>query len=123
MGKLWIISGDDDFPIKAKARELAAGFCGGDPDLREQDVFNISIRNIRGHSAGGYMYTAGAKTLQPGQSAEFKGAAKGISKYGMGTAMFAPGTAKAQIIILVNWKWDCKQKPVSQVKDVELEIK
>ena len=30
-------------------------FCGGDPDLREQDVFNISIRNIRGYSAGGYM--------------------------------------------------------------------
>ena len=78
---------------------------------------------VRAHSAGGYMYTAGAKTLQPGQSAEFKGAAKGISKYGMGTAMFAPGTAKAQIIILVNWKWDCKQKPVSQVKDVELEVK
>ncbi len=32
MGKLWIISGDDDFPVKAKARELAAGFCGGEPD-------------------------------------------------------------------------------------------
>ena len=30
-------------------------FCGGDPDRREQDVFNISIRNIRGYSAGGYM--------------------------------------------------------------------
>ena len=30
-------------------------FCGADPDLREQDVFNIVIRNIRGYSAGGYM--------------------------------------------------------------------
>ena len=27
-------------------------FCGGDPDIREQAVFNILIRNIRGYSAG-----------------------------------------------------------------------
>ena len=27
-------------------------FCGGDPDIREQDVFNILIRNIRGYSTG-----------------------------------------------------------------------
>ena len=30
-------------------------FCGGDPDIREQDVFNISIRNVRGYSAGKHM--------------------------------------------------------------------
>ncbi len=32
MGKLLIISGDDEFSVKAKARELAAELCGGDPE-------------------------------------------------------------------------------------------
>ena len=56
-------SGDDLIALTAiGAKPRPAGqiigsthFCGGDPDLREQDVFNISIRNIRGHSSGGYM--------------------------------------------------------------------
>ena len=55
-------SGDDLIALTAIGSEprpagqiVSTHFCGGDPDLREQDVFNISIRNIRGHSAGGYM--------------------------------------------------------------------
>lgn len=32
MGKLYLVSGDDDFAVKAKARELAAGLAGGDPE-------------------------------------------------------------------------------------------
>ena len=32
MGRLCLVSGDDDFAIKAKARELAWELCGGDPD-------------------------------------------------------------------------------------------
>ena len=55
-------SGDDLIALtaiggKPRPAGMIAGthFCGGDPDLREQDVFNISIRNIRGYSAGGYM--------------------------------------------------------------------
>ena len=55
-------SGDDLIALTAigsKPRRagqiVSTHFCGGDPDIREQDVFNISIRNIRGHSAGGYM--------------------------------------------------------------------
>ena len=55
-------SGDDLIALTAigsKPRRagqiVSTHFCGGDPDIREQDVFNISIRNIRGYSAGGYM--------------------------------------------------------------------
>ena len=55
-------SGDDLIALTAigsKPRPagqiVSTHFCGGDPDIREQDVFNISIRNIRGYSAGGYM--------------------------------------------------------------------
>ena len=54
-------SGDDLIALTAigSAPRPAGGkgthFCGGDPDIREQDVFNVSIRNIRGYSAGGYM--------------------------------------------------------------------
>ena len=29
-------------------------FCGGSADTKDDDVFNITIRNIRGHSSGGY---------------------------------------------------------------------
>lgn len=29
-------------------------FCGGREDIREEDVYNITIQNIRGYSAGGY---------------------------------------------------------------------
>ena len=58
-----------------------------------------------------------------GKEIEFKGIAKGFSKYNMGPSIFAPGTAKAQVIMLVNWKWSYKQKSVTQIKDVELEIK
>lgn len=32
MGKLHLISGDDDFSVKAKARDLAAELCGGEPE-------------------------------------------------------------------------------------------
>ena len=32
MGRLCVVSGDDDFAIKAKARELAWELCGGDPE-------------------------------------------------------------------------------------------
>ena len=55
-------SGDDLIALTAigssprpAGRLRSMHFCGGDPDLREQDVFNIVIRNIRGYSAGGYM--------------------------------------------------------------------
>jgi hypothetical protein len=79
---------------------------------------------VRAHTGGGYMYTAGGKTLEPnGKEIEFKGIAKGVTKYNMGPSIFAPGTAKAQVIMLVNWKWNYKQKSVTQIKDVELEIK
>ena len=77
---------------------------------------------VRAHTGGGYMYTGGFKNIKPGQSVEFKGRAKGFSKYNMNGVSFAPGAAKAQVIMLVNWKWSYKQKSVTQIKDVELEI-
>ena len=77
---------------------------------------------VRAHTGGGYMYTGGFKNLTPGQGVKLKGTAKGFSKYNMTAGSFAPGAAKAQIIMLVNWKWNCKQKPVTVIKDVELEI-
>ena len=75
---------------------------------------------VRAHLGGGYMYTGGWKKLAAGQEFEFKGAAKGRAKYGMGSSAWAPGTAKARIIMLVNWD---NPKTVSTVKDIELEIK
>lgn len=42
-------------PNRSAGLIRSSHFCGGDPDLREQDVFNIVIRNIRGYSSGGYM--------------------------------------------------------------------
>lgn len=78
---------------------------------------------VRAHGGGGYMYTGGYKVLNNGQEAEFKGVAKGVNKSGMTSGRWAPGAAKAQIILLVNWKWGSKDKAVAHVKDVELEIK
>ena len=78
---------------------------------------------VRAHSGGGYMYTAGFKMLNNGQEVEFKGIAKGVNKSGMTGDRWAPGAAKAQVLLLVNWKWGSKDKAVAHVKDVELEIK
>ena len=75
---------------------------------------------VRGHMMGGYMYTGGYKTMKEGESFEFKGVAKGRAKYGMPSVAWAPGAVKAEVIILVNWS---NAKAVTQVKDVELEIK
>jgi hypothetical protein len=65
------------------------------------------------------MYTGGNKKLSDGQSAEMKGYAKGQLKYAMRGYSWAPGTAKAQVIMLINWG---NPKGVTQVKDIELEI-
>ena len=75
---------------------------------------------VRAHLGGGYMYTGGWKKLAAGEKFEFKGAAKGRAKYGMGSSAWAPGAVKARIIMLVNWD---NPKTVSTVKDIELEIK
>ncbi|MBR0457749.1 MAG: hypothetical protein IJJ26_00795, partial [Victivallales bacterium] len=54
-------SGDDLIALTAiGAPPRPAGgekthFCGGDPDLNEQHINNILIRNVRGYSAGGYL--------------------------------------------------------------------
>ena len=77
---------------------------------------------VRAHMMGGYMYTAGYKTLKEGESFEFKGVAKGRAKYGMPSTAWAAGAVKAEVIILVNWNSE-GAKAVTQVKDVELEIK
>lgn len=74
---------------------------------------------VRGHCAGGYMYTASYKKLADGQSGELKGVARGRAKYNLGGANWAPGAAKARLLMLVNWG---NRKAVSQIKDVELEI-
>jgi len=53
-------SGDDLIALTAiGAKPRPAGgnsthFCGGDPDLEQQHVRNILIRNVRGYSAGGH---------------------------------------------------------------------
>ena len=74
---------------------------------------------VRAHRGGGYMYTAGFKKLADGESFEFKGVAQGMLKSEMRTAQWAPGTAKAKVVLLINWG---APKAVSQVKDIELEI-
>ena len=74
---------------------------------------------VRAHLGGGYMYAGGWKNIAAGQKVEFKGFAKGHAAYGMGTAAWAPGTAKARVIMLVNWN---NPKSVVQIDDVELEI-
>lgn len=92
--------------------------------LRQPAPKNIAAGTVvRAQTGGGFMYTGGGKLLKDGQEGEFKGTAKGFNPYFMTSGRWAPGTAKAQIILLVNWKWGLKVKPVAQVKDVELEIK
>ena len=78
---------------------------------------------VRAHYGGGYMYTAGYKVMKAGESVELKGTARGAAKHSMTSGVWAPGAVKAQIILLVNWKWGVKDKMVAQIKDVELEIK
>ena len=74
---------------------------------------------VRAHLGGGYMYSGGWKNITAGQKVEFKGVAKGLATYGMGSVSWAPGTAKARVIMLVNWN---NPKSVVQIDDVELEI-
>lgn len=78
---------------------------------------------VRAHYGGGYMYTAGYKVMKAGESVELKGTARGAAKHSMTSGCWAPGAVKAQVILLVNWKWGVKEKLVAQIKDVELEIK
>ena len=73
---------------------------------------------IRQHSEGGYMYTGKFGTLT-GEWKTFTGSAKGILKSGFSNVKFAPGTVKAEIIMLVNWN----QKGATEIKDISLDIK
>lgn len=76
---------------------------------------------VRIHSDGGYMYTGGYKYIGADSGkVELKGKATGRSKHGMYASSWAPGAVKAEIILLVNWG---VQGSVTQVKDVEMEIK
>lgn len=97
-----IVNGNVEVTLKAP---LKADIAAGTP--------------VRGHCSGGYMYAAGFKKLANGQSFEFKGTVKGAVKTGMGRRAWAPGAAKARVIILVNWG---NRNAVAQIKDVELEI-
>ena len=43
-----------------------------------------------------------------------------MAKTGVGYRSWTPGTAKAQVLLLVNWGGS--KKAVTEIKDVELEI-
>ena len=75
---------------------------------------------VRCHAPGGYMYTGGWKKIAAGQKAELKGMATGMGNANINPRAWAPGTAKARVILLVNWD---NPKTVVQIDDVELEIK
>ena len=75
---------------------------------------------VRLHVPGGYMYTGGWKKLAAGQKAELKGMAAGRINANISPRAWAPGAAKAKVIMLVNWD---NPKSVVRISDVELEIK
>ena len=76
--------------------------------------------SVRIHSEGGYMYTGGYCMPKTDDFTKLKGKAKGRAKAGMYGSAWAPGAAKARVIMLVNWG---KYKETTQIKDVKLEIK
>ena len=76
--------------------------------------------SLRLHLPGGYMYTGGWKKLAAGQKAELKGMATGRCNANISPRAWAPGVAKARVIMLVNWD---NPKTVAQIDDVELKIK
>ena len=47
MGKLFIISGDDDFTVKAKARTAAAELCRGEPDGSDMEIIDADAESIK----------------------------------------------------------------------------
>ena len=47
MGKLFIISGDDDFSVKAKARMAAAELCRGEPDGADMEIIDADAESIK----------------------------------------------------------------------------
>lgn len=47
MGKLYIISGDDDFTVKAKARAAAAELCRGEPDGSDMEIIDADAESIK----------------------------------------------------------------------------
>ena len=76
---------------------------------------------VRMHHDGGYMYAGGIKYIGADSGmVEFKGKVRGMVKSGMTGSGWAPGTVKAELIMLVNWG---VAGSVTQIKDVEMEIK
>ena len=65
------------------------------------------------------MYTGGYGQLT-GTWKTFSGSAKDIAKSGFNYVKFAPGTAKVQVIMLVNWG---NKNATAEVKDISLEVK
>lgn len=74
---------------------------------------------VRQHANGGYMYSGGYGQLT-GTWKTFSGSAKDIAKSGFNYVKFAPGTAKVQVIMLVNWG---NKNATAEVKDISLEVK
>ncbi len=74
---------------------------------------------IRQHKGGsGYMYSGGNEQISNDWKT-FSGTATGGLKSGFSGMKFAPGTAKVQIIMLVNWG---NKNAISELKDISLEI-
>lgn len=74
---------------------------------------------VRQHNNGGYMYTGGYGQLT-GNWKTFSGSAKDIAKSGFPSVKFAPGTAKVQVVVLINWG---NKNATAELKDISLEIK
>ena len=87
--------------------------------LRGKLISNVKAGTmIRQHSAGGYLYTAGARNVTD-KWGVMQGKVKGFSKSGWAGNKWPVGAESARFIILVNWS---NKKLETQLKDISMTI-